>query len=89
MNTRGHRFGGPWTEQKLGCVSKYLHAYTTIMRKYKFHYNSNNVPLYLLCFAAGNPKAAETAVNIAQDILLKPLGQEVSLIKQPEQLELL
>lgn len=52
-------------------------------------YNSNNVPLYLLCFAAGNPKGAKTAVNIAQDILLKPLGQEVSLIKQPEQLELL
>ena len=24
MNTRGHRFGGPWTEQKLECVSKYL-----------------------------------------------------------------
>ena len=52
-------------------------------------YNSNNVPLYLLCFAAGNPKVAETAVNIAQDILLKPLRQEVSLMKQPEQLELL
>ena len=52
-------------------------------------YNSKNVPLYLLCFAAGNPKAAKTAVNIAQDILLKPLRQEVSLMKQPEQLELL
>ena len=24
MNTRGHRFGGGWTEQKLECVSKYL-----------------------------------------------------------------
>jgi len=52
-------------------------------------YNSKNVPLYLLCFAAGNPRGAETAVNIAQDILLKPLRQEVSLVKQPEQLELL
>ena len=38
MNTRGHRFGGPWTEQKLGCVRKYLRAYTTIMRKQPFHY---------------------------------------------------
>lgn len=45
-------------------------------------YNSNNVPLYLLCFAAGNPRGAETGVKIAQDILLKPL-------KQPTQLELL
>ena len=38
MNTRGHRFGGDWTEQKLDCVSKYLHAYTTIMNKQQFHY---------------------------------------------------
>ena len=32
-------------------------------------YNSHNNPLYLLCFAAGNPKGASTAVRIAQDIL--------------------
>ena len=32
-------------------------------------YNSKNNPLYLLCFAAGNPKGASTAVKIAQDIL--------------------
>ena len=38
MNTRGHRFGGDWTEQKLKCVSKYLNAYTTIMNKQQFHY---------------------------------------------------
>jgi three-Cys-motif partner protein len=31
--------------------------------------NSRNVPLYLLCFAAGNPKGAPTAVKIAQSIL--------------------
>ena len=31
--------------------------------------NSRNVPIYLLCFAAGNPKGASTAVKIAQDIL--------------------
>lgn len=37
--------------------------------------NSKNVPLYLLCFAAGNPKGAKTAVKIAQDILLKELCQ--------------
>ena len=38
MNTRGHRFGGDWTEQKLECVRKYLHAYTTIMNKQQFQY---------------------------------------------------
>ena len=31
--------------------------------------NSKNVPLYLLCFAAGNPKGGPIAVKIAQDIL--------------------
>jgi three-Cys-motif partner protein len=31
--------------------------------------NSKNNPLYLLCFAASNPKGAKTAVKIAQDIL--------------------
>ena len=31
--------------------------------------NSTNTPLYLLCFAAGNPRGAKTAVKIAQDIL--------------------
>ncbi len=39
--------------------------------------NSKNVPLYLLCFAAGNPRGAQTAVKIAQEILLKQL-REVS-----------
>jgi len=33
--------------------------------------NSRNVPIFLLCFAASNPKGAPTAVKIAQDILGK------------------
>ena len=41
--------------------------------------NSKNVPLYLLCFAAGNPKGAPIAVKIAEDILLKELCQGSSL----------
>jgi len=32
-------------------------------------YNSRNNPLYLLCFASGNPRGAPTAVKIAQHIL--------------------
>lgn len=28
-------------------------------------YNSNNTPMYALCFAAGNPKGGETALKIA------------------------
>ncbi len=31
--------------------------------------NRRNTPIYLLCFAAGNPKGAPTAVKIAKDIL--------------------
>lgn len=38
MNTRGHKFGGPWTEQKLECVSAYLQEYTKIMNNYNFHF---------------------------------------------------
>jgi three-Cys-motif partner protein len=33
--------------------------------------NSRNVPLYLLCFASGNPKGAPTAIKIAKHILRK------------------
>lgn len=33
--------------------------------------NSRNVPIFLLCFAAANPKGARTAVKIAQNILGK------------------
>ncbi len=32
-------------------------------------YNSRRTPLYLLCFAAANPKGATTAVKIARHIL--------------------
>ena len=31
--------------------------------------NSKNNPLYLLCFASGNPRGAKTAVKIVNDIL--------------------
>jgi three-Cys-motif partner protein len=34
-------------------------------------FNSRNIPLYLLCFASGNPKGAKTAIKIAHDILRK------------------
>jgi three-Cys-motif partner protein len=32
-------------------------------------FNSTNSPLYLLCFAAANPKGSKTAIKIAGDIL--------------------
>lgn len=33
--------------------------------------NSKDIPIYLLCFAAANPKGAKTAIRIANDILLR------------------
>ena len=37
--------------------------------------NSQGSPLFLLCFAAANPRAAKTAIKIAQDILKRdPIG---------------
>lgn len=38
MNSRGQEFGGPWTEEKLECVSKYLHSYTQIMKERQYHF---------------------------------------------------
>jgi hypothetical protein len=32
-------------------------------------FNSRNVPLFLLCFASGNPRGSTTAIKIAQNIL--------------------
>lgn len=32
-------------------------------------FNSRNVPLFLLCFASGNPRGSKTAIKIAQNIL--------------------
>jgi three-Cys-motif partner protein len=34
-------------------------------------FNSKNNPLYLLCFASGNPKGSKTAIKIANYILNK------------------
>lgn len=38
MNIHGQKFGGDWTERKLECVRKYLHAYTAIMSKQSFRF---------------------------------------------------
>jgi three-Cys-motif partner protein len=32
-------------------------------------YNSRNIPLFLLCFASGNPRGSKTAIKIARHIL--------------------
>jgi hypothetical protein len=36
--------------------------------------NSRNCPLYLLCFAVGNPRGAPTALRIANHLLRQGVG---------------
>ena len=59
MNTRGQKFGGPWTEQKLECVSKYLHAYTQIMKDREFHF------MYIDAFAGTGYRELKPENDIA------------------------
>jgi len=33
LMTQSDQFGGPWTREKLECLSKYLQAYTTIFNR--------------------------------------------------------
>ena len=46
-------------------------VYAEVAKNPKPLYNTKNIPIFLLCFAASNPKGARTAVNIAQNILGK------------------
>jgi three-Cys-motif partner protein len=44
-------------------------AFCAVGKKPGILYNSQNVPLYLFCFASANPKGAPTALKIANDLL--------------------
>ncbi len=52
-------------------VNRLKSIFTQVAEKPLRLHNSTYTPIYLLCFAAGNPKGASTAVRIAND-LLKP-----------------
>ncbi len=56
---------GDYFLERLGSIFSEVAKNTLALR------NSKGVPLFLLCFAAGNPKGAKTAVRIANDILKK------------------
>ncbi len=64
MNSRGHKFGGDWTEEKLKCVSKYLRAYTKIMNNQPFNF------AYIDAFAGTGYR--ETEIDADTDELLFP-----------------
>ena len=60
MNTRGQKFGGDWTEEKLECVSKYLHSYTQIMKDREFHF------AYIDAFAGTGYRELKHSKNIEE-----------------------
>lgn len=47
-----HRFGGAWTEQKLGALAEYLRAYTTALKNTTFH------KAYIDAFAGSGSRSA-------------------------------
>ena len=66
-NTHVKGWGGPWTEQKLDCFTRYVKAYLTIMNAYreKFHWKL----LYFDGFAGcGDRKLQEDALDKTIDI---------------------
>lgn len=72
MNSSGHKFGGNWTEQKLECVSKYLHAYTKIMSKQPFRF------AYIDAFAGTGYREIENDEDIGELIFPDLASPEVA-----------
>lgn len=52
-------------------ISRLETVFTMVAKNTLILRNNNNVPLFMLCFAAGNPTGAPTAVKIASHILGK------------------
>ena len=77
MNTRGHRFGGPWTEQKLECVSAYLQEYTKIMNNYNFHF------AYIDAFAGMGHRELKSKDDIAIQRFLSGSARRALEVKPP------
>lgn len=77
--TRQTLFGEETTTEKVGnfdaighfFINRLKTIFAGVVEKPLFLRNSRNNPLYMLCFAAGNPKGANTAIRIASDILEK------------------
>ncbi|HEY2798964.1 MAG TPA: three-Cys-motif partner protein TcmP [Chthoniobacterales bacterium] len=68
ITTRRH---ADWRRVKRFLVERLRSAFCEAHPKPGVLRNSNNVPIYLFCFAAANPIGAKTALKIA-DCLLKP-----------------
>lgn len=58
-----------WSEIKEYFIDRLEHVFVKVANNPLVLRNSKNVPLFLLCFAASNPKKAKLAIEIAQNIL--------------------
>lgn len=52
-------------------IKRLGNIFAGVLEEPLYLYNSTNNPLFLLCFAAGNPKGAKTAIKIAKEITRK------------------
>jgi three-Cys-motif partner protein len=50
-------------------LAKLKEEFAGVARNPRMLVNENNAPLFLLCFAASNPKGAPTAIRIAESVL--------------------
>jgi len=74
---RGGLFEDPDTREKtadMSLIGKYFNhrlasAFAAVAPNPYVLRNTKGSPLFLLCFVAANPRAATTAIRIAQDIL--------------------
>ena len=65
---------GPWAKEKLDCLGKYLHAYTTILRKQKF-----NGYFYIDAFAGpGTLKVRKQQANMSSQQPLFEISEYVA-----------
>ena len=70
-NLSGPQKDANWDAIELYFIERLESLFSGVVKKPLRLYNSRRIPLYLLCFASGNPKGAPIAVGIAQDILRK------------------
>lgn len=72
MGQKPHAFGGPWTEDKLDRVTKYLQAYTTALKKQPFRL------VYVDAFAGTGERASRRAGEKIHGFLLLPQMTELA-----------
>ena len=77
MNSRGHKFGGDWTEEKLKCVSKYLRSYTQIMKDREYHFT------YIDAFAGTGYRELKNSEDIEIPSFLAGSARKAREVRPP------